>query len=60
MVRLLCGPQGTRVGALSDELARQLIGVAASGRRKCDSLVWLGSKINRRTSHDTPKVPGKA
>ena len=27
--------------------------------RKYDPLVWLGSKIGRRTSPDTPKVPAK-
>jgi succinate dehydrogenase / fumarate reductase iron-sulfur subunit len=25
--------------------------------RKYDPLVWLGSKISRRPSNDTPKVP---
>jgi succinate dehydrogenase / fumarate reductase iron-sulfur subunit len=28
--------------------------------RKYDPLVWLGSKISRRTRKDTPKIPGKA
>ena len=28
--------------------------------RKYDPLVWLGSKITRRSHHDTPAVPGKA
>jgi succinate dehydrogenase / fumarate reductase iron-sulfur subunit len=28
--------------------------------RKYDPLVWLGSKIGRRTAKDTPKVPDKA
>ncbi len=27
--------------------------------RKYDPLVWLGSKIGRRSHHDTPKVPGQ-
>ncbi|HEY2304872.1 MAG TPA: succinate dehydrogenase/fumarate reductase iron-sulfur subunit, partial [Streptosporangiaceae bacterium] len=27
--------------------------------RKYDPLVWLGSKISRRQSHDTPAVPRK-
>jgi hypothetical protein len=27
--------------------------------RKYDPLVWLGSKISRRPSHDTPAVPRK-
>jgi len=27
--------------------------------RKYDPLVWLGSKIKRRSHHDTPAVPGK-
>jgi succinate dehydrogenase / fumarate reductase iron-sulfur subunit len=28
--------------------------------RKYDPLVWLGSKISRRTPKDTPQVPGQA
>ena len=28
--------------------------------RKYDPLVWLGSKIGRRSAKDTPKVPDKA
>ncbi len=28
--------------------------------RKYDPLVWLGTKIGRRTAKDTPKVPGQA
>jgi len=28
--------------------------------RKYDPLVWLGSKISRRTTKDTPMVPGEA
>jgi succinate dehydrogenase / fumarate reductase iron-sulfur subunit len=28
--------------------------------RKYDPLVWLGSKITRRTHRDTPKVPGQS
>jgi succinate dehydrogenase / fumarate reductase iron-sulfur subunit len=27
--------------------------------RKYDPLTWLGSKISRRTQHDTPAVPAK-